>query len=374
MGVVMNELSNEKYKAYIKRIIPCLDVKDGKVVKGVHFVDFKDVGEPVEYARAYESQGADEIVILDITATVEGRGTMLDMVNRVAKVLTIPFTVGGGVRSIEDFARLIDEGASKVSINSAAVKDPLLIKEVADRFGSKRTVLAIDGKRVGPNKYNVFTRGGQIDTGLDVIKWAQRCEKLGAGEILLTSMDADGTKEGFDLKMLNAVCSAVKIPVIASGGCGTLEHILELFEKTDSDAALAASVFHFGKLTIGQVKKALWDLGVPVNRYKAIEKYFRKGSLIPAIIQEKETDEVLMLAYMNEESLLKTLETGYTWFYSRSRNELWNKGATSGHFQKVIDIVPDCDNDTLLIKVIQTGAACHTGNKSCFYQLPLSKF
>jgi cyclase len=240
-----------------KRIIPCLDVRDGKVVKGINFVGIRDVGDPVECAIEYDRQGADEIVFLDITASHEGRGTMLDVVRRTAKNVFVPLTVGGGIRTVDDFRELLLAGADKVSVNSAAVNRPELISEAARKFGNQCVVLAIDGKKVSDRHYNVFINGGRIDTGMDVVEWAKEGERLGAGEILLTSMDADGTKDGFDLPMLKAVCQAVNIPVIASGGCGTIGHIARLFEETGSDAALAASIFHFGEITVNQVKEVL---------------------------------------------------------------------------------------------------------------------
>ena len=248
-----------------KRIIPCLDVRDGMVVKGINFVGIKEVGDPVACAIEYDKQGADEIVFLDITATHEGRGTMLDVVRRTAKNVFVPLTVGGGIRSAEDFRELLLAGADKVSVNSAAIKNPAIISEAASRFGNQCVVVAIDGKKTAENKYNVYVNGGRIDTGLDVVQWAIEAEKLGAGEILLTSMDADGTKQGFDLDMLNAVCNVVNIPVIASGGCGELAHFTEVFQKTSADAALAASIFHYGELTVNQVKMELQKNNLPVR-------------------------------------------------------------------------------------------------------------
>ena len=248
-----------------KRIIPCLDVQDGKVVKGINFIGIKEVGDPVECAIEYDKQGADEIVFLDITATHEGRGTMLDVVKRTAKNVFVPLTVGGGIRTAEDFRSLLLAGADKVSVNSAAIRNPAIISEAAARFGSQCVVVAIDAKKVGPNRYDVFINGGRIDTGLDAVKWAIQAEELGAGEILLTSMDADGTKQGFDIGMLNAICGVVNIPVVASGGCGNLADFTELFQKTSADAALAASIFHYGELTVGQVKMELENSGQPVR-------------------------------------------------------------------------------------------------------------
>lgn len=248
-----------------KRIIPCLDVQNGKVVKGIHFVGIKEVGDPIECAIQYEKQGADELVFLDIKATVEGRGTMVDLVKQTVNNITIPLTVGGGIRNIDDFEQLLFAGADKVSINSAAVKTPEILSKAAIRFGKRRVVAAIDGRKNSKDGYNVYINGGQTDTGLDLEEWARKAEQLGAGEILLTSMDADGTKDGFDLPMLQSVCQAVTIPVVASGGCGTLEHFVRVFEESNVDAALAASIFHYGDLTVKQVKEELYNKGIPVK-------------------------------------------------------------------------------------------------------------
>lgn len=248
-----------------KRIIPCLDVRDGKVVKGVNFVGIKEVGDPVECAAEYDRQGADEIVFLDITASNEGRGTMLDVVRRTAQKVFVPLTVGGGIRTIDDFRETLRAGADKVSVNSAAVKNPQLIKDAADIFGCQCVVVAIDARKCEDGHYTVVINGGRIDMGIDAVEWAKKAEELGAGEILLTSMDTDGVKGGFDLDMLNAVCSVVKIPVVASGGCGKLEHFTEVFEKTNASAALAASLFHYKELTVGQVKKELARRDIPVR-------------------------------------------------------------------------------------------------------------
>lgn len=247
-----------------KRIIPCLDVRDGKVVKGINFVGIKEVGDPVECAKEYNRQGADEIVFLDITATHEGRGTMLDVVSRTAKEVFIPLTVGGGINSLEDFKQTLRAGADKVSINSAAVRNPQLIQEAADCFGTQCVVVAIDAKRVD-GSFHVVVNGGRIDTGLDAVEWAKKVVELGAGEILLTSMDTDGMKNGFDVELLNAVCNVVSVPVIASGGCGTLQHFSDVFEQTKADAALAASLFHYKELTVQEVKTHLEQCGIPVR-------------------------------------------------------------------------------------------------------------
>lgn len=248
-----------------KRIIPCLDVRDGRVVKGVNFVNIRDAGDPVELASYYSAQGADEIVFLDITATSDGRDTVADVVERTAAQVFVPLTVGGGIRSLEDFHLLLRAGADKISVNSAAVKDPALISRAAERFGSQCVVLAIDARRRPEGNYEVVVAGGRTPTGLDALEWAREGQRRGAGEILLTSMDADGTKAGFDLEMTRAVTRAVSIPVIASGGCGSLEHFAQVFEQTGCDAALAASLFHFGELTVPQVKEYLASRNIPVR-------------------------------------------------------------------------------------------------------------
>ena len=248
-----------------KRIIPCLDVRDGRVVKGINFVNIRDAGDPVELAKYYSDQGADEIVFLDITATSDARDTVADVVERTASQVFVPLTVGGGIRTLDDFRRLLRAGADKISINSAAVKDNNLIAHAAQRFGSQCVVLAIDARRRPEGWYEVVVAGGRTPTGINAVEWARKGEALGAGEILLTSMDADGTKAGFDIEMTHAVIQAVSIPVIASGGCGSLEHFAQVFEETDCDAALAASLFHFGELTVPQVKDFLRARNIPVR-------------------------------------------------------------------------------------------------------------
>ena len=248
-----------------RRIIPCLDVHEGRVVKGVNFVNLVDAGDPVEAAVAYDQSGADELVFLDITATHENRPLVLEMVRRVAERVFIPFTVGGGVRSLEDARALLLAGADKVSVNSAAVARPGLIRELAEHFGSQAVVLAIDARRVGPGRWEVYVAGGRKPTGLDAVAWAREGERLGAGEILLTSMDADGTKAGYDLELTRAVAEAVRVPVIASGGAGAPEHFAEVFEEAAADAALAASVFHFGEIPIPELKHYLARRGIPMR-------------------------------------------------------------------------------------------------------------
>lgn len=251
---------------HTKRIIPCLDVNRGRVVKGVNFVDLKDAGDPVEIGRAYDKAGADELVFLDITASSDARGTVVDMVRKVAETVFIPFTVGGGIRTVEDFKILLREGADKISINSSAINTPGLISDAADKFGSQCVVVAIDAKRrADGGGWNIYKNGGRVDVGIDALEWAQKVEKLGAGEILLTSMDCDGTKAGYDLELTRTVADAVSIPVIASGGAGTLEHFYEALTKGGADAALAASLFHYKELTIKEVKEYLRERRVPVR-------------------------------------------------------------------------------------------------------------
>ena len=251
---------------FTKRIIPCLDVHNGRVVKGVNFVDLVDAGDPVAIAKAYDEAGADEIVFLDITASSDNRNTVVDMVRQVAANVFIPFTVGGGIRTVDDFKALLREGADKISINSSAINRPELIREAAEKFGSQCVVVAIDAKkRADGSGWNIYKNGGRVDVGIDAIEWAKKVESLGAGEILLTSMDGDGTKAGYDLELTRAISENVSIPVIASGGAGTLEHFYEALTEGKADAALAASLFHFKELEIKQVKKYLREQGVSVR-------------------------------------------------------------------------------------------------------------
>ena len=252
---------------HTKRIIPCLDVKDGRVVKGVNFVNLTDAGDPVEIAAAYDKAGADEVVFLDITASSDNRATVADMVRRVAEKVFIPFTVGGGIRTVEDFRAILREGADKISVNSAAIMNPQLISDAADKFGSQCVVVAIDAKRRADGSgWNIYKNGGRIDMGMDAVEWAMKAEKLGAGEILLTSMDCDGTKAGYDLELTRAIADEVSIPVIASGGAGTLEHFYDALTKGGADAALAASLFHYKELEISQVKDYLAGRGISVRK------------------------------------------------------------------------------------------------------------
>jgi cyclase len=248
-----------------KRIIPCLDIKDGRVVKGVKFLGLRDAGDPVEVARVYDSQGADELVFLDITASFENRKTLIGLVKKIAENIFMPFTVGGGISNVEDIRSLLNSGADKVSINTSAVKFPELIKNSSTRFGSQCIVVAVDAKKIKDAKWEVFINGGRTPTGLDAVEWAKEAEKSGAGEILLTSMDCDGTKDGYDLELTKVISCAVDIPVIASGGAGKLEHFYEVFNDAGADAALAASLFHYGELSVRDVKKYLKNKGVVIR-------------------------------------------------------------------------------------------------------------
>ena len=382
-----------------KRIIPCLDVKDGRVVKGVNFVDLVDAGDPVEQAQIYDREGADELIFLDITATHEARDIVVDMVRRVADTVFIPFTVGGGLRSVDDMRAILLAGADKVSINSAAVRNPELIQEGAQRFGSQCIVVAIDARLRQSDEtvargsgWDVYVNGGRINTEIDAVEWAREVERRGAGEILLTSMDGDGTQEGYDVTLTRAISDAVNIPVIASGGAGRAQHFAQAVTDGGAAAALAASLFHFRQLSIREVKDHLLAAGVPVRipidaplpvsrpqPFLACTETITPGELadtvrfddrglVPVIVQDIRSGQVLMMAWMNAESLALTMVRGETVFWSRSRQELWHKGATSGNTQSVVAIAADCDGDTLLLLVEPTGPACHTGAVSCFYR------
>jgi cyclase len=381
-----------------KRIIPCLDVRAGRVVKGINFINIRDAGDPVEIAKAYNESGADELVFLDISATLEERGILIDVVRQVANQVFIPFTVGGGIRTLDDIRILLQAGADKVSLNSAAVQNPALITQAAERFGSQCIVVAIDVRKNPLGRYEVMIAGGTRYTGLDAIEWASRVEKLGAGEILLTSMDKDGTKSGYDLGITRAIADRVSIPVIASGGAGQLSDFYDGVVSGGADAVLAASLFHFGEIAIPTLKSYLNLRGVAVRpphedqlqpgSHEAESSAMGKGltltgpfwakfklddhGRIPVIVREQSTQDILMLAYMNQEAFEKTISSGLMHYYSRSRKKLWLKGETSGHFQQVRALAIDCDADTLIADVYQIGPACHTGNHSCFYR-PLNE-
>jgi cyclase len=356
------------------RVIPCLDVADGRVVKGVSFENLRDAGDPVEAAVRYEAEGADEVAFLDIAAAHEKRGTLVELASRVAEVLSIPFTVGGGVRSVEDADALLRAGADRVTVNTAAVEDPSLITRLAEQFGAQCVVVAIDGKRVldgsGRAVMRVTTHGGRRPTDRTVTGWAAAAAAAGAGEILLTSVDADGTQAGFDLEMLRAVRAVVSVPIVASGGAGRLDDFAKAVLVGGADAVLAASVFHDRVFTIGAVKEAMRRAGLavrpaPAHMRTLLPRYDANG-LVPVIMRDVVTGNVLTLAWANAEALAKTRETGFAHFYSRSRKVLWRKGETSGNVQRVAGISLDCDADTVLYDVHPSGPACHTGADSCF--------
>lgn len=376
------------------RVIPCLDVDNGRVVKGVNFANLRDAGDPVELAARYDQLGADELTFLDVSASKEGRGTLIDVVRRTAEQVFIPLTVGGGVRSADDVRALLRAGADKVSVNTAAIARPELLRELAEIFGSQCIVLSLDARRTAqrqdwaPSGFEVTTHGGTRSAGLDALEWARTAADLGVGEILLNSMDSDGTEGGFDTELIAAVRAAVTVPVIASGGAGAPEDFPPAV-AAGADAVLAASIFHFGKTTIGEVKDALAHAGYPVRPVPepvsqpeaqpapanpaeceldpAIARRLKRDAdgLVPAVVQS-EDGEVLMLAWMDDHALAFTLAARQGTYFSRSRQEYWVKGKTSGNTQEVLGVQLDCDGDTLLVTVRQKGGACHTGDRSCF--------
>lgn len=348
----------------VKKIIPCLDFKGGKVVKGVEFVELKEIGDPVELAKKYEQDGADELVFLDISATNQERKIAYEYVEMIAKAVSIPLTVGGGIRSLDDMAKVFSLGAAKVSINSAAVTKPELISESSKKFGSERIVVAIDVvKKAG--KWLVVTHGGEKNSGIDALSWAKEVENRGAGSILVTSKDFDGVKRGYDLELMKALKNQIEIPLIASGGAGSLKD-LEAGIRAGADAVLAASIFHYGELTVKDCKEYLAKSGIVVAG-KGLEPQYDEQGLVVCIAIDAMTNKVLMQAYMNKEAWQKTIETGRATYYSRSRQKLWVKGEESGHIQDVVEILLDCDRDSVLLVVEQRGPACHTNNNSCFY-------
>ncbi len=356
------------------RVIPCLDVDQGRVVKGVKFQDLVDKGDPVAAARAYGAQGADELVFLDISASIEGRRTMLSVVEQVAAQVFIPLTVGGGVSSPDHYRDLLQAGADKVAVNTAAVKDPGLVTAAAQRFGSQCVVVAVDCKRVG-DRWEVFTHGGRTATGLDALQWCADVVARGAGELLVTSMDRDGTKRGFDTELLAALRAVVTVPIIASGGAGDVSHFVEA-ARSGASGLLAASLFHDRTLAIADVKAALAAAGVPVRLPRpaadaaplplAGTPKLDAAGLLPAVIVDAASGEVLTVAFMNDEALRRTREHKETWLFSRSRGALWRKGATSGHTQRVVSLALDCDGDAVVVRVVPAGPACHEGTRSCF--------
>ncbi|KAA0251355.1 MAG: imidazole glycerol phosphate synthase subunit HisF [Acidobacteria bacterium] len=354
------------------RVIPCLDVAAGRVVKGTRFESLRDAGDPVDAAVRYEAEGADELAFLDIAASHEERGTLVHLVERVASVLSIPFTVGGGVRAVEDAGRLLSAGADRVTVNTAALADPSLISRIAERYGSQCVVVAVDGKRVegpgGTTRLVAMTHGGRRESDREVTEWVTEAGRRGAGEVLLTSVDADGTQVGFDLGMLRAVRAATPLPIVASGGAGRLPHFAEAV-AAGADAVLAASVFHDRVYAISDVKRAMAEAGVPVrlDGGSAVPGVrFDDRGLVPVVVRDAATGQVLTLAWADAEAISATVRTGLSHFRSRSRNALWKKGETSGNVQRVTAISLDCDGDAVLYDVVPAGPACHEGLRSCF--------
>lgn len=349
----------------IKKIIPCLDFEGGKVVKGQQFQNLKDVGDPVTLARYYEAEGADELVFLDISATENERKTALDYVEKIAKAITIPLCVGGGITSLEDIEHILNLGASKVSLNTAAVEDSNLIAKAAQRFGSERIVIAIDVVKKD-SQWLVVTNGGKKVTALDAIKWASDVKELGAGSVLVTSKDRDGKKTGYDLELIKKIKENADLTLIASGGAGSLTDLKEGLEA-GADALLAASIFHFSELSLRECKEYLAQCGFLVSAIKGLKPNYNAQGLVAAIAVDEKDGTVLMQAYMNQEAFERTLLTQRATYYSRKRQEIWVKGEKSGHFQTVKAIYLDCDRDSVLLVVEQIGVACHTGNRTCFY-------
>ena len=349
-----------------KRIIPCLDIKDGRTVKGVNFVNLRDAGDPVELAKRYTIEGADELVFLDISATEQKRKTLSNLVLRIASALNIPFTVGGGVSSVSDAKILLRNGADKISVNSAAVRTPDLINQLSESFGNQCVVVAIDAKKIN-GRWMVHLVGGKVPTHIELKDWVIEVENRGAGEILFTSMDHDGTKNGFANQTLAELSVLVNIPIIASGGAGTTDHFVDAFKIGKADAALAASVFHYGEIKIPDLKKKLQQENIEI-RITNEKADFNKNpdGLLPAIIQDSKTQKILMLGYMNAESLEITQNSGKVTFYSRSKKRIWTKGEESGNFLYLVDIAIDCDLDTFLIKVNPKGPTCHKGTDTCW--------
>ena len=368
------------------RIIPCLDVDAGRVVKGTNFKDLRDAGDPVELAALYDREGADEIVFYDITASHEQRETAATLARRAAEEVFIPYTIGGGVRTASDMRAMLRAGADKVSVNSAAVRTPNLITEGAERFGSQCVVLSVDVKRRGHSPgWEVYLNGGRVNTGMDAVGWLVEGERRGAGEFVLNSMDADGTESGYDLDLISTVAEKTTLPIVASGGAGGPEHMISAV-NAGAGAVLAASIFHFGEYSIAGVKEHLSRAGIPVRlvtsgRLSVVGRpeggdgmtpavdtvRFDEKGLVPVVAQDAATGDVLTLAYANREAVEKTLASGEAHYYSRSRSELWRKGATSGNTQRVVEVRLDCDGDALLYMVEPRGPACHTGEKSCFF-------
>ena len=350
------------------KVIPCLDMMNGRIVKGVHFRDMVDAGDPAECIARYCEEGADEIWMLDIKASEEGRRTNLEMIRRAAALCTVPLCIGGGIKNLDDVDAVMAAGAKKVGIGSAALHSDEVIRRASYKYGPGAVTALVDVFCNEKGEYEVMD-AGQKPSGRLLAPWVRQLADWGAGEILLTSMQ-DGAKTGYDLAATKLAAEASPLPVIASGGAGELAHFAEAVKQAGARGVLAASVFHSGKFSIAQVKQYLEEAGIPVLHPGQIDlgavRFDEKG-LVPAIAQDAATGTVLMLAYMNRESLELTLRTRKATYFSRSRQKLWVKGETSGHFQHVREVRYDCDGDAILLKVNQVGAACHTGHYSCFF-------
>ena len=356
-----------------KRIIPCLDVAGGRVVKGIQFENLRDAGDPVEVARRYDAQGADELAFLDIRASIESRGLLYDMIGAVADQVFIPLTVGGGVNSVDDIRALLNAGADKVSINTAGVRDPALISEASAHFGAQCVVAAIDARKCAVDEWQVYIHGGRTPTGIDAVAWAQEVVGRGAGEILLTSMDQDGARTGFDLALTRAVVDAVDVPVIASGRRGRARasgrrHPPRRRRRRAGGQHLPLRRIHRRRGQVGDARGRHRGARLMAADWLDDVRWNADG-LVPAIAQDAASGRVLTLAWMNREALARTRATGHAHYWSRSRQALWQKGERSGHRQAVREIRIDCDADAVLVVVEQTGGiACHTGHARCFFR------
>ncbi len=351
------------------KVVPCLDMMNGRIVKGVHFKDMIDAGDPKECIARYCQEGADEIWMLDIKASEEGRATNLEMIRKAAEICTAPLCIGGGIKSLDDVDAVMEAGARKVGIGSAALHNDEVVRRASYKYGVSAVTALVDVFKNDRGEYEVMD-AGQKPSGKLLEPWVRQLKEWGAGEILLTSMQ-DGAKTGYDLEATRiAAAAASPLPVIASGGAGELDHFAQAVTQAGAQGVLAASVFHTGKFSIAQVKDYLESKGIPVMRGEEFDldaiRFDEKG-LVPAIAQDASTGVVLMLAYMNRASLQQTLKTRLATYYSRSRQELWVKGATSGNLQHVREVRYDCDGDAVLLKVDQQGVACHTGSYSCFF-------
>lgn len=350
----------------VKKIIPCIDIKDGKAVKGINFAGIKEVGNVVSLAQKYANLGADEIVLLDISATTEKRKINREWIKEAVEKVNVPFIVGGGISSVKDAQELFDMGVKRISVGSAAIRDPNLINELVKEFGSEAIVAAIDAKNID-KEWMVFEAAGTVNSGKELMAWAEEVQNRGVGMVLFTSMNHDGEQKGYPLNVLANLKSILSIPLIASGGAGSVQDFYYALVHGKVDAVLAASVFHFNLIDIDELKFTLWRAGVDVDLTTIFRNlnYDDKG-LIPAIIQDVESGLNLMLGYMNAKSLQLTLDTKKVTFWSRSRNKLWVKGEESGHFLNLYDIRVDCDRDALLLKARPVGPTCHTGSITCW--------